>query len=271
MAHLKLRGLILRLVNVKDYDRYITILTRDAGLISVFARGIRRGKNKLAARCQLFTFGDFQIFSYKGRYSLDDAEIVYSFRNLQSDLLRLSAASQLAALVIDHVHEKEEAPPFYELLVRACYELDRGKKDPYMLTWLAQMKMMNFMGYQPDLELPGSAAGQKPSQNETFYFDYRRAQLLTPREGQKALKDPRSPVSPVSGPLLSLLRYLEHCPIERTFSVRSDPGTVNELGQFTLRYLAEHLEKSYDTFSAFKDFALPPKDPSAREDSPPPQ
>lgn len=261
MGHVKIRGIILRLVNVKDYDRYLTLLTREEGVVSVYAKRLRRAKNPLSSRCQLFSFADFYLFDYKNRYSLDDAELVYSFKNLQSDILRLSAASQLAALIIDHVHETDDASLFYDLFVRACYELDQGRKDPYMLTWLAQMKMMNFMGYQPQLDVSIGSAQAVPA-DETVCFDYRQGGLLSRREGEEALRDPRRAVSPLSPALLALLRYIESCPPEKIFSPRLQPDLIDELGRFTLRYITEHLDKSYDKFTDFKDFSLPPRDPS---------
>lgn len=258
MAHEKIRGIILRLVNVKDYDRYLTILTRDFGILSVYARGIRRPKNTKAGRCQLFSFADFYLFKNKERFSLDDAETVHSFSRLQADIMRVSAASQLAAMIIDHLHEREESRDFYELFIRACYELDLEKKNPYMLTWLAQMKMMNFMGYQPVLDLPenGASAAQDLSD---LYFDYRRARIIEERDGRQASEDPGRAVGRISRELRALLLYLESCPVGKTFAVRLGPALIDELGQFTLRYMAEHLDKSYDKFTAFRDFAPPAK------------
>lgn len=261
MAHVKVRGIILRLVNVKDYDRYITLLTRDMGVVSVFAKRLRRPKNPLSGRCQLFSFADFNLFAYKGRYTLDDAEVVYSFKNLQSDIFRISAASQLAAMIIDHVHEKEEAAEFYELFVRACYELDIAKKDPYMITWLAQMKMMNYMGYQPQLDV-SIESGKAVDEEREIFFDYRRAGLLGAREGRAAIEQPGRAVSLLSPELLLILRFLEKCPPERTFSLNLPQPLIDELGRFTLRYLGEHLDKSYDKFTDFKSFSRLPKDPS---------
>lgn len=260
MAHEKLRGIILRLVSVKDYDRYLTILTRGQGVLSVYAKSARRPKNPLASRCQLFSFADFYLFKNKDRYSLNDAELVYSFTKLQSDILRLSAASQLAALIIDHVHAKEESEPFYELFIRACHELDRGEKDPYMITWLAQMKMMNFMGYQPVLDACVET-GAPASGEQHLWFDYRNAGVLSERAGRAAAENYERSVSPLSRGLWQVLCHLETCPVERTFAMKLPVPLIDELGKFTLKYLSEHLDKSYDKFSSFRDFYLPPEAP----------
>ena len=49
-------GMIIQNIPVKDYDRRITILTRENGKIGAFVRGARRQNNS--------RFGHFLVYSY---------------------------------------------------------------------------------------------------------------------------------------------------------------------------------------------------------------
>ncbi len=260
MGHVKIRGIILRLTNVKDYDRYLSVLTKEHGILSVYARRIRSGKSKLGSRCQLFSFADFELFENKGHYSLNEVWSVYAFPGLQKDVLKLTAASQLAEIILDNTHERQDSEPLYELFVRACYELDRGEKDTYLLTWLAEMKMMNSLGYLPQL-YTCRTCGQ-PIEEEGFtYFDFHNGQVYDREHGLRKSQDFTAEIGKVSRPLLTALRYLADCPIERTYTLQLSPAVIDELGQFTLRFVGARLDKNYDKFSIFKDFALPSADP----------
>ena len=67
MAHVKVRGILLRLVKVKDSDAYLTLLTGELGLVEVYAKRLRTRTSKLWSKCQLFSFVDFILFENKGR------------------------------------------------------------------------------------------------------------------------------------------------------------------------------------------------------------
>ncbi|NLF20932.1 MAG: DNA repair protein RecO [Clostridiaceae bacterium] len=262
MGHIKVRGIILRLVNFKDYDRYLSILTQDFGVLSVFAKGIRRSTNRLGSRCQLFSFADFELFESKGRYSIDGVETVSSFSKLQGDLLRLSAASQLAEIILDNANEQQGSDQLYALFVRACYELDLGRKDPFLITWAAEMKLMNLLGFQPQLAECRSCESPIEEDGEV-YFDYHNAAVYCRRHGLVKFEEFRSNTAKISLALLRALRFLADCPLERSFSFDAAPELIEELGMFTLRFVEARLDKRYDKFSFFRDFGLPPKEPSA--------
>ncbi len=265
MGHQKIRGIIIRLVNVKDYDRYLSVLTKDLGVISVYARRIRSAKSKLGSRCQLFSFGDFELFENKGHYSLNEVETVHTFPELQKDMLKLTAASALAEMILDNTHERQDSEALYELFIRACYELEKGAKDSYLITWLAEMKMMNVLGYRPQLQACRTCAA--PIAEPLFaYFDYYNGSLYCDEHGLRKSLDITAPVGKISQAMLRLLRHLADCPLAKTFSVVANQELIDELGQFTLRFIGTRLDKNYDKFSFFKDFALPSSDVSTGED-----
>ena len=253
MANVKVRGIILRMTNFKDYDKYLSILTRDLGIISVFAKGIRRPKNRFNSSCQLFSFNDFELFYNKGRYSLNEASNVTVFKKLHSDIYLLTAASQIAEIILDNGQDIEASPRMYELIVRSFYELERGEKDAKTTTLAAMLKLTSYLGYKPLLD-SCFECDNVFLHDEFVYFDFRSASLYCSKHVIKVRDDYNTNIRQISPALLQALRYISDSSLEKTFSFTLNETLQDEMKAFTNLYLIERYEKSYDKISKLDMF-----------------
>ena len=86
-GHITVTGMVLKQSPVGEYDRHISLLTRERGKQSAFARGARKPGNKLTAATNPFAFGSFRLYEGKNSYTVGDAEIQNYFEELRTDYI----------------------------------------------------------------------------------------------------------------------------------------------------------------------------------------
>jgi len=79
-------GMVIKTIPVGEYDRAVTILTKERGKISAFARNSRKMNNRFMAATNPFCFGSFKLYEGRTSYTINDVEITNYFEELRSDL-----------------------------------------------------------------------------------------------------------------------------------------------------------------------------------------
>ncbi len=80
-------GIILKQSPVGEYDRRISLLTKEKGKVAAFARGARKPGSRLAAATNPFSFGNFKLYEGKSAYTLAEADVKNYFEELRSDYI----------------------------------------------------------------------------------------------------------------------------------------------------------------------------------------
>lgn len=123
---LSVMGMVIATFPQGEYDRRITLLTRECGKITAFVKGAKRQGSRFCGTTDMFAFGTFELYVGKNSYTLQSAEISNFFEYLREDLEASVYAQYFAECIDFYTREgNDESIPLL-LLYRALQAL---KKD----------------------------------------------------------------------------------------------------------------------------------------------
>ncbi len=243
---LKTDGLVVRQVNYKDNDQILTVLTKEHGLMTLKARGVRSRSSRLKGACQLLAYSEFTVFENRGFHTIDEANAIQMFPELRTDIELLSLASYFAQVAEVLSQEDMPNPELLSLTLNALYALCRRLCTPELVKAAFELRAACLGGYTP--ELSGCAVCGDP---EPDRFDVRGGILCC--ASCSAGEGLRLPVSPGS---LAAMRYLVSCDAKRLFSFRLEGRAVKELCDLTETYLQTQLERGFYTLDFYKSLLM---------------
>lgn len=243
---LKTDGLVVRQVNYKDNDQILTVLTKEHGLMTLKARGVRSRSSRLKGACQLLAYSEFTVFENRGFHTIDEANAIQMFPELRTDIELLSLASYFAQVAEVLSQEDMPNPELLSLTLNALYALCRRLCTPELVKAAFELRAACLGGYTP--ELSGCAVCGDP---EPDRFDVRGGILCC--ASCSAGEGLRLPVSPGS---LAAMRYLVSCDAKRLFAFRLESRAVKELCDLAETYLQTQLERGFYTLDFYKSLLM---------------
>ncbi|MBP2638121.1 MAG: recO [Firmicutes bacterium] len=131
-------------------DRMVTLFSREYGIITAMAYGVRKPKSKLSGGLQPFTHLNLLMANTRGMDSVKQCEVQTSFRELREDLTKLAYANFIAELTLGLWPERQTEPAAFEMLLVIFSLL--VKRNPRIAALAGAWQLMALAGYQPEYE-----------------------------------------------------------------------------------------------------------------------
>ena len=257
MQHEAVDGVVIRVKDYGDHDRYLTVLTA-SGRMSLLSKGSRSMRGAQMAVSQLYTYGNFEYYR-KGTAVpiLKGGSALQPFYGLATDLEKLNLAAYFCDLAYETSDEGEEAGDLLRLLLNALYAISSDRYPADLVKAALEVRVSAISGYTPDLSAC-HVCGKNDA--ERFYLDVMNGSLICENCLHKKELLPRAEEDPTGASLLcplslsavAAMRYLLSAPIERLFSFSlSDERERAELCKATETYLLSHLERGFDSLNFY--------------------
>ena len=128
-VHITTDGIVLRERAVEEYDSVLTLLTKERGVITAYARGAKKPRGVLRVPGELLSYSCFVLFENKGKYSVDKADLNSLFMGVRGDVEKLSLASYFCQLTAELAPHEEPALDYLRLLLNSLYLLEPGEEE----------------------------------------------------------------------------------------------------------------------------------------------
>ena len=240
-----MHGLILREAVYKDSSKILTVLTDQAGKITVSARGAKRKGSRIAAVSSLYAYSEMTLAQVRGRWYLHEGNTIELFTGLRRDLGALSLAAYVCELLEATSDTDTPGPELLRLGLNTLYCLSRGEPPIALVKPAFELKLMCLCGYEPLLlgcAVCGDAEGP-------FYFDCSGGvtRCTSCRSGTEI---------PLRDAVLAAMRYIVSADIGRVFSFQLMGEARKQLSQLCERYVETQLERRFQTLIYYKQLEL---------------
>ncbi len=170
MAVYKSKGIVLRSIRYGEADRILDLYTKDAGLVSAIAKGIRRTKSRFGARLEPLSCVEFVAYHGRTLDTVTQAEVLRSFREVREDLIRFEAAARMVGSVRALSGGDEADRRVFNLLYNGLDALEGRDSGFERVEAAFGLKLSILAGYAPQLDVCSNCAIDPEGAQAPLYF-----------------------------------------------------------------------------------------------------
>jgi DNA repair protein RecO (recombination protein O) len=166
-------AVLLRSFNYSETSRVLRLYTKDLGLVSVMAKGVRRGGARGQGGLDTFSRGELTAYVRPTRdlQTFKEFAVEEAGGSLGRDVLRFAGASVLAEIVLLNAGP-DPSPQVFERLINALRRIDAVPRARIIGAVLAEGWMLvTTLGYEPQIDLCVHC-GRVLGATEVLRFDF---------------------------------------------------------------------------------------------------
>ncbi len=258
---LKVRGLLLREVQIGEADKILTLICEGIGRVDVSGKGVRSIRSPHMAATQIFTYSSFVLRKGKKFYYIAESELLEPFYGLRSDIDRLSLASYIADVVLDLTPEGTVDDDLLRLALNSFYAMSEKKNISLrQIKGAFEMKAADLAGFCPDL---GCCLRCGISSHKEIYLDVMNGGIVcadcrTPLILENARVDDGTAMIhlKLTPAVLAALRFVSTSDERHFLSFTLSDTELKLFGDVCEKYLLDHLEHGFHSLDFYKSMLL---------------
>ncbi len=166
MPYVAFDAVTLRSRLYSESSRIVTFLTREEGLITGIAKGVRGTRSRFGAALEPLQHVRITVSMRRGRdlQTVTGADLLHPWSRIREDLFTAAYAQAAAELLTRTLWQAHPGEDLYELLLTILQTYDEGLADPQLLFLCFGMHLVADLGYALDLEACAGCGGELTEQ-----------------------------------------------------------------------------------------------------------
>lgn len=234
-------GMVLTAMPISEYDKRITILTKERGKISAFARGARRPASQLLAATNPFTFGEFELFEGKSSYTLTRANIRNYFRELVTDLDAAALGFYFMEFAEYYCQENSDEREMLKLLYQSMRALETVRFDKELVRVVFELRAIAINGEGPAV-FSCMHCGRR---DDLYIFSVRRGGIFCCDCGRQV------PGRRILDSTRYAMQFIISTPIERLYTFSVTDEVLGELTVIVREYMERYVQHEFKSLHIF--------------------
>ncbi|MCX7988686.1 MAG: DNA repair protein RecO [Thermodesulfovibrio sp.] len=142
----------------KDYgeaDLIVTYLTKEFGILDLFAKSPRKIRSKFGSSLEPLTYSKISFIGREDKLQkIIQSDIVYPFHKIRESYKIFLKLSEIIRWIIQFSPKKEKNPELFNLMLTVLKEIENSNKhENYILFF--KIRILSILGYLPDIRYCG--------------------------------------------------------------------------------------------------------------------
>lgn len=227
----------------KEYNKFITVLTADRGIIKIYAYGALSVKNKNFAPTQPFAYSEFELTEKGDSYTLKSASLIRYFFSAARGLPTSALMIYLSEFLMSVCCEGNDESEMLRLALNTFHALGEGLKDVSMIKGVFEIRAAMILGFEPDL----TGECVECFDDNADYFDYEAGGLIC----KSCAKNSQLGIQ-LYGTVIDAMRYVLSCDVKRILAFSLDEGDLYVFSKAAEGYILHQLDRGFSSLDFYR-------------------
>jgi DNA repair protein RecO (recombination protein O) len=236
--------MVLNAMPVGDYDKRITLLTKERGKITAFARGARRQGSQLLAATNPFSFGEFELFLGRSSYTVVKASIQNYFRELTEDVEVTYYGFYFLEFAEYYCQENNDEREMLKLLYQSLRALLSPAYDNRLVRAVFELKSLHINGVGPNT-FSCPKCGKKEG---LVYFSVKKGGIFC-----KSCASQIADAAEIQESTTYTMQYVISSKIQQLYRFTVSEQVLTELQRIMKEYLQHYVGHSFKSLKILEE------------------
>lgn len=252
----EVKGLVLRVTNIAEADRLLTIYTEECGVITAYAKGSRSLKSRKMSATMQFCYSSFILYTRGDKCWVKEASLIESFFGLRESIDGLALAGYIVEVLSD-VATAEADRDLLRLSLNSLYAISALKAPVNKIKAAFEIRCAAILGFMPDV-LSCFTCGEREGD---FFFNVMAGAIECRACHRKAERAHTTLAEEHESNIIYILSegaktalgYCIYSPLEKLFSFKISDEDMHLFSRAAEGYLLNHLERGFKTLDFYNE------------------